>query len=579
MSASVPQASFTRDPIPNSWEDPRLSLTIRRIFWFLGIVLGLLEAIASRFTMNVDGISYLDLASAYLHHDWKSAVNGYWSPLYPWLLAATMRVFHTPMNWESTLVHFLNWILFLASMAAFEFFLLEMCAGNRAAKDAVVRPLPEWAVRVFGYSLFLYAGLVWISIDIVTPDQCVAAVTYVVAGLLLRIHRRKSNWKWYILLGALLGIGYLTKAILLPIGLVTVVTIPFFATRESFSRRIANAALTAIVFAAVAAPLVIALSLSKGRLTSGDTGKIAYAQMVDGLVKYHYWQGEGNLGAPKHPARKIGSVPDVYEFAAPVGGTYPLWYDTSYWFDGLQAKFEIAGQLGVLKKTLRLIASCLLEQGPLLVVLGSLIFVDFGAYSYWRQIGSVWPVWLPGVAAVGLYALVWFEARYVASFLTIIGLLCFAAVRLTPSVTTRRVTMGLSLGAAALNLFAVGSVATRNLYSSVFRPRNTQWEVALALSKAGIRPGDGVATIIDHRMGDYWARLAQIKIIEDIPFEEAPKLASLDSDSRAQLIRILQTPGAKAVITMPEPPGGTGLPWQRLGTTDYFAFWLAEKKE
>ena len=34
-----------------------------------------------------DGLAYLDVARAYLHHDWRLAVNGYWGPLYSWLIA------------------------------------------------------------------------------------------------------------------------------------------------------------------------------------------------------------------------------------------------------------------------------------------------------------------------------------------------------------------------------------------------------------------------------------------------------------------------------------------------------------
>jgi predicted amidohydrolase len=88
--------------------------------------------------------------------------------------------------------------------------------------------------------------------------------------------------------------------------------------------------------------------------------------------------------------------------------------------------------------------------------------------------------------------------------------------------------------------------------------------------RQGIRPGDTVATIIDHREGDYWARLAQVKIIEEIPFEKISKLASLDARSHAQLVQVLQKPGAKAIVTAPAPPAGTGFRWDRLGNTEYY---------
>jgi len=435
VAASIRQISTAPDQMVSSWDNPRLSSWMHRIFWVLGISLGLVEAMATRFTMNVDGIMYLDLGNAYFNHNWNAAVNGYLSPLYPWLLGAAIRLFRAPMYWESTVVHFLNWIVFLVSMGAFELLILEVCRSNRIAsgEDDLIRPLPEWVLQALGYSLFLYAGLVWISAEIVTPDQCVAAVMYLVAALLLKLQGKNAGWRWHAILGILLGVGYLVKAILLPVGLVILITTPFLGTRERFWRGFARAGLTAFLFAAVAAPLIIALSLSKGRLTSGETGKIAYAQMVDGLVNYRYWQGEGNLGTPKHPSRKLWSNPDVYEFATPVGGTYPLWYDTSYWFDGVKARFDVAGQLRVLKGTLRLLADCLLEQAALLVVLVSLIFVDFGAYSYGRQVASAWAVWIPAVVGIGLYTLIWFEPRYVGGFLTIIGLTWFGAIRLFPS--------------------------------------------------------------------------------------------------------------------------------------------------
>jgi len=97
VSVTVRQTSAAGDAILDSWDNPQLSSHIRKLFWFLGAVLGLTQAIASRFNMNVDGISYLDLASAYLSHNGSAAVNGYWSPLYPWILGAAMWLTRVPM--------------------------------------------------------------------------------------------------------------------------------------------------------------------------------------------------------------------------------------------------------------------------------------------------------------------------------------------------------------------------------------------------------------------------------------------------------------------------------------------------
>jgi hypothetical protein len=44
--------------------------------------------------MNPDGTAYIDIARAWLRADWSAALNAYWSPLYPWMLAAAIAVFH-----------------------------------------------------------------------------------------------------------------------------------------------------------------------------------------------------------------------------------------------------------------------------------------------------------------------------------------------------------------------------------------------------------------------------------------------------------------------------------------------------
>jgi hypothetical protein len=178
---------------------------------------------------------------------------------------------------------------------------------------------------------------------------------------------------------------------------------------------------------------------------------------------------------------------------------------------------------------------------------------------------------------MAMFSLVLVETRYVASFLVIIGMSCLGGIRLIPSIRTRRIIIGLAMGSVAVALFGAANIAKQNLYSSTFKPRHKQWEIAQVLAQRGIRPGDTVATIIDHREGDYWAHLARVKIIEEIPLEEMHKLVSLDAGSHEQLVRVLQGPGAKAIVTTPAPPEGTGFHWDRLGNTEYFMSSLVQE--
>ncbi len=579
VSNPVQRISAELDSVDSIWEDEILSSWTRRLFWFFGLTLGMMAAIASRFSMNVDGISYLDLGGAYLTRDWNSAINGYWSPLCAVLLGAAIRLCHVSLYWESTIAHAVNFVIFVASMAAFEIFLRELCRSHRMRgfQDESAQPVPVWATQAFGYPLFLYAGLIWISVGIVTPDQCVAVVMYLVAALLLRIRRGDAGWRWYAILGILLGVGYLTKAALFPLGLVSVAATPFLATRESLITKLRRSLLTAGLFALVASPLVIVLSRAKGRFTFGDAGPLNYAWSLKERTQFAYKSGDRDFDTLKHPFRKLLDSPTVYEFAAPVGGTYPPWYDGSYWSDGTKVRFDLNGQLRVLMDSARLYAACAVGQLGFLIALVALFAGDAGSYSFWGCLASVWPVWASSVVGLGMYALVHVETRLVGSFLVIGGFNLLGGIRLIPSGTTRRVVIGLALPVAALSLLGAAIVAKQNLYSSMFKPRHKQWEIAQVLTQKGIRPGDAVATIIDHRVGDYWAHLARVKIIEEIPLAEMQKLSSLDAGSHAQLVRVLQGPGAKAIVTAPAPPEGTGFRWDRLGNTEYFISSLTQE--
>jgi len=46
------------------------------------VALGLVHAWVGRYSMNPDGISYLDMGEALVRRDWQSAINAYWSPLF-----------------------------------------------------------------------------------------------------------------------------------------------------------------------------------------------------------------------------------------------------------------------------------------------------------------------------------------------------------------------------------------------------------------------------------------------------------------------------------------------------------------
>jgi hypothetical protein len=85
------------------------------------------------------------------------------------------------------------------------------------AKPTDSAPLPEWMMLLLGYAIFL-----WVALEVetpwdMTPDLAVLACVCLIAGMLLRLEAAGKLWR-FALFGVVLGIGYWTKAILLPLG-------------------------------------------------------------------------------------------------------------------------------------------------------------------------------------------------------------------------------------------------------------------------------------------------------------------------------------------------------------------------
>jgi len=132
----------------------------------------------------------------------------------------------------------------------------------------------------------------------------VQALVYAAAALSLRLFLPASSWKHAVGLGVVLGAGYLSKAAVLPVALILLAML-FLRSRDWQARR--NALIAGACFCAVAAPLVVRLSVEKHRFTFGDSGKLNYAWFVAGIPPYSGWTGKpAENGTPIHPHHIIG---------------------------------------------------------------------------------------------------------------------------------------------------------------------------------------------------------------------------------------------------------------------------------
>src|SRR5216683_2745491 len=260
-------------------------------FWALALLLGAVQAWTGRNAMNEDGIAYLDIGDAYLRGDWSSALNSYWGPFYSWFLGLTLFILKPSPHWEFAVVHLVNFAIFVGTLWCFHFFLAELVDQHQRsfkASEQEMFGLPPWAFFALGYALFVWFSLDWISIRIVTPDMGVSAVVYLASGLLLRMHRQRGDWSNFILLGVVLGCGYLIKYPLFPLAFVFL-TISVFSMRNA-RKGLTRALVALVVFLAIGGPLFVAFSYRAGHLTFEDSGRLNYAWNVNGVPAYAHWQ-------------------------------------------------------------------------------------------------------------------------------------------------------------------------------------------------------------------------------------------------------------------------------------------------
>jgi len=569
---------------------------LRMATWLVVIVLGFIHASAGRQEIQPDGVSYLDVADKYLAADWRWAISAYWSPLYSWLLGLALVVARPTPSWEYPLVHFVNFLVYVCAFACFEFFLRQLVRSQTepspASRDAAQISLPAWAWQIVGCVLFLWCGLFLITLSSVTPDMCVAALVFLASGLLMRIRLRPDGWVQFVLLGLLLGLAYLAKAVMFPLASVFFLACVFSVGNPR--KALPRVLLAASVFVIVCAPFLWALHEVKGRWTFGDSGYLTYVWLVDETDSaYLHWRGKPpGTGTPAHPTTQIFDNPAAYEFKEPQRVTYPPWYDPSYWNEGLAVRFNPRGQLKVLGRgALRYYAVFINSPIGMATLVSFLILLVYSDRNILRWMAGVrvWNVLLPAIGALGLYAFVHVETRYIGPFVVITWLVLFSGIRLRREVVSTRImsSVVVAMAAASMVVIIAKSMAPaystlRDLVRSEEASTTPYWRVADGLGHMGVQPGDHVGFIgYGFAAGSFWARLAKVQIIADIgtgtefvPKPDVDKFWHAPDDVKRQVIEAFARTGAKAIVANYVPFGHSDPGWRRIGDTDHFVYFL-----
>jgi hypothetical protein len=521
-SAGEAGASFAHSE-PALEEKPKSLGHLKIICWVLLIGAGIVQAWYTRHRIFSDGISYIEIAHYYTAGNWKAALNSYWSPLYSWILAFWLFVLRPSAYWEAGLLHLTNFIAYVASLVGFELFLASLTKLQHRLIGET--GLSEATLRIAGYSAFLVGTLAAVTMGYVSPDMLGTAIGLFLAAMLLRIALGDARLSTYIWFGVLLGLEYLARAafaVYIPLYLAIAAVVLYGRSRrlESVNPILASAAAALVV----ALPFVTALSVSKGRFTLGDAGKLNYGWEVDGAARSIHWQGEpGDIGKPLHPTHKVFDHPAVYTFASPVAGSYPPWFDPSYWYAGISPRLKIAPQLYVFKRGLKG-AIYLFLRSP--IVLPAFVLIFFAGWRRWlskRGILAYWFLLLPSIAYIGAYTLVYLDPRYVAGSLLVIWMCILPSLSLRNAALRNRanqVIQFLSLLTAVVFLGSHLLHPTIHALDDLLHLRegegNLNAMVAERMKEVGLHPGSRIAWIGESINSD-WARLDGAKIVAEVP--------------------------------------------------------------
>lgn len=524
--------------------------------------------------MYPDGVSYLDIGDAFWQGNWHAAINAYWSPLYPIVLGFFLKLFRPSIRWEYPLVHLVNYLLYVVALICFEVFLntfLKQQKGRlQAANDE--SSVPVWGWLLVGYSVFVASSLLLITMSFVSGDMIVAAMVYLASTLILEMRRGNSAWRTLGALGLALGVGYLAKAVMfvMSVGFIAVAA----ATQETRARRLRCVAISGLFFLLAAGPFALLLSVANGRPTFGDSGKINYLMNV-GTTQF-FTPHEPDA---KHPVHRLSALPHAYEYGRPIAGTYPLWYDPSYWHEGIQPHVDFKRQI---RTVLLAAAECAwIAFSPLggLGISVAILFLYLVAPNIGRCFSiaiAQWVLWVPAFFGIAVYSLVVVEPRYVAAQFCLLWIVGFSGVRLAASATSRRIIAGAVLGVVSFVCLATSCQISEALDGRIFAQRDIATlecvEVADALVANGIRPGDKIAVIstwlFPSRQGAYIARLARVHIVAEARSDE---YWAANEKIRAELRAEFSRAGARAVLAkLPSTEDG----WTRLDQTDYYMQFL-----
>jgi hypothetical protein len=565
--------------------------------WLLVGLFGALEGFYGRTQYFGDWISYLNVSRAVSRLDWKAIFDPMWSPGYPALVALARGTFAPTPEGEWYAIFLLNWLIFLCAYASWRYLLRGAAKLYNTASALTEDPAAVW-ITCFA---FLSFGLCFDRVSRVSPDLLVSTLFILAAAQVLSLLSRPSIRR-AVILGVILGAGYWVKNVFLSFGCIflLILLLACVIRKTSWHLFVVSSA----TFLALALPFISAISWSYGQFTLGASGSLNYAFHVNHLPHWTNWQGgPSEFGSPAHPTRQL--LPDlpVFEFAQPFQSTYPPYNNMAYWYQGFRHFFSLKDQAAAILRSLYFLVRVVLVH-PFLYALSFALLVAL-LKKEWRTsllkaAVALWPLFLAALLGISTYLLVHVEDRYLASFLLIISLLALLYIFDLDLRSKRRLSVFLvavfAVGTAAELAVVAGPTFRAALHRNDYR-MDAEWRLASALRSRGFKSGDAVALIGDERPNYLcsWAYLSELRIVAEfgsLPWHLEPwdrtKLDghhtevadrnygrvfwNLSPADRERVVEKFHDTGARAIVSLENPPSNVESGWQHLGGSDAWIY-------
>ncbi|MBX9666419.1 MAG: hypothetical protein K2X93_02325 [Candidatus Obscuribacterales bacterium] len=525
----------------------------KRVLFLALVSIALVQAFAyGPIAYSSDDCSYLDQARYFSHFDWLNGVNGYWSPLYPFVLGLLFKLFNTSSQDHASVAKFVNVAIFIGLFFAFDFFLrqfillykekIQLLSARARVSDR------QW--MVVSYSLFAWVFLAVMAINQSTPDQLVAISFFLSTAIVMQIYRDPKLWR-FALLGVALGMGYLAKAVMVP----AVVTFIFLSTWKvaKLKQKLVCTLITVASAALVASPYITALTIKTGRFAVGSSAGLNYMLTVACRYRPLGPNPEDVIKACPHPIKMLSTDPDIAEFGGVFDVTFPPWYDPGYFAEGLKVTINPVGSIISIVENIAYIFYVLGWELMLAWIVGFIVSRRFS--SGLKDLNHFTIVWLPALvtgmalsAIIGL-ALGFTCQRYFSFIIVMLYLTYLCACKFSDD---ERGSRALKASIATLCIIAITFAATRigsDMVRAFNRPPDQNRLVASQLIEMGAKPGDKVAVI--GRDGVEWARYADLRIVAYLSMYEH------DGKNEKQLLKDIvekfKPSGARTIVYFRQP--------------------------